>query len=100
MFRLTRALSATTTALIFFVSQGFLAEAQAQVPEPPEVAARSYLVLDVTANQILAAKDIDLAVEPASLTKLMSAYLVFDALKSKKIALKQTLENAGFSHVH
>ena len=90
MFRLTRALSATTTALIFFVSQGFLAEAQAQVPEPPEVAARSYLVLDVTANQILAAKDIDLAVEPASLTKLMSAYLVFDALKSKKIALKQT----------
>jgi len=90
MFRLTRALGGATTALIFFVSQGFLAEAQAQVPQPPEVAASSYLVLDVTANQILAAKDIDSAVEPASLTKLMSAYLVFDALKSKKIALKQT----------
>ena len=90
MFRLTRALGATTTALILFLSQGFLAKAQAQVPQPPEVAARSYLVLDVTANQILAAKDIDSAVEPASLTKLMSAYLVFDALSSKKIALKQT----------
>jgi D-alanyl-D-alanine carboxypeptidase (penicillin-binding protein 5/6) len=47
------------------------------------------MLLDVTANQILAAKDIDSPVEPASLTKLMTAYLVFDALKSKKIDLKQ-----------
>lgn len=63
---------------------------RAQMPQPPEVAARAYLLLDVTANQILASKDIDMAVEPASLTKLMSAYLVFDALKSRKIDLKQT----------
>ena len=63
---------------------------QAQAPQAPEIAARSYLLLDVTANQILAAKDIDLPVEPASLTKLMSEYLVFDALRSKKISLKQT----------
>jgi D-alanyl-D-alanine carboxypeptidase (penicillin-binding protein 5/6) len=61
----------------------------AQMPQPPEVAARAYMLLDVTANQILAAKDIDSPVEPASLTKLMTAYLVFDALKSKKIDLKQ-----------
>ena len=64
--------------------------ATAQVPQPPEIAARSYLLLDVTSNQLLAEKDIDSAVEPASLTKLMSAYLVFDALKSKKIDLRQT----------
>ncbi len=62
----------------------------AQMPQPPEVAARAYMLLDVTANQILASKDIDSPVEPASLTKLMTAYLVFDALKSKKIDLKQT----------
>jgi D-alanyl-D-alanine carboxypeptidase (penicillin-binding protein 5/6) len=49
------------------------------------------LLIDVTANQVLAAKDLDMAVEPASLTKLMTAYLVFDALKSRKIDLKQTL---------
>ncbi|MEO6017510.1 MAG: D-alanyl-D-alanine carboxypeptidase family protein [Polaromonas sp.] len=65
--------------------------AHAQVPQAPEIAARSYLLLDVTANQILAAKDIDSPVEPASLTKLMTEYLVFDALKAKKIDLKQTL---------
>jgi len=64
--------------------------AHAQSPQVPEIAARSYLLLDVTANQILAAKDIDSPVEPASLTKLMTEYLVFDALKSKKITLQQT----------
>ena len=62
----------------------------AQVPQVPDIAARSYLLLDVTANQILAAKDIDSPVEPASLTKLMTEYLVFEALRSKKIDLKQT----------
>ena len=65
--------------------------ANAQIPQPPEIAARSYLLLDITANQILAAKDIDAPLEPASLTKLMTAYVVFDALRSQKIALKQKL---------
>jgi len=63
----------------------------AQAPQPPEIAARAYLLLDVTANQMLASKDLDMPVEPASLTKLMTEYLVFEALKSKKIALTQTL---------
>ena len=63
----------------------------AQVPQPPEIAARAYLLMDVTANQILASKDMDMPVEPASLTKLMTAYLVFDALRSKKVDFKQTL---------
>jgi len=65
--------------------------ANAQVPQPPEVAARSYLVMDVSAGQVLAGRDVDTPVEPASLTKLMTAYLVFDALRAKKIDLKQPL---------
>ena len=65
--------------------------AAAQAPQPPEVAARTYLLMDVTANQVLAARDIDTPVEQASLTKLMTAYLVFDALKARKIDLKQRL---------
>ncbi len=64
--------------------------ASAQALTPPEVAARAYLLLDVTSQQVLAAKDADVPVEPASLTKLMTAYLVFDALKAKKISLTQT----------
>jgi len=64
--------------------------AASQIPQAPEIAARSYLLIDVTANQVLAAKEVDTPMEPASLTKLMSAYLVFDALRVKKIDLKQT----------
>ena len=67
------------------------AHAQSLAPEAPEVEAKAYLLLDITANQILASRDMDMPVEPASLTKLMTAYLVFDALKSKKIDMKQTL---------
>jgi hypothetical protein len=63
--------------------------------------------MDLTANQLLAAKDIDSPVEPASLTKLMTQYLVFDALKAKKIDIKQDLAcerarlaHARLAHVH
>ena len=63
----------------------------AQAPQPPEIAARNYLLVDVTADQVLAAKDIDAPVEQASLTKLMTGYLVFDALRAKKITLEQRL---------
>jgi D-alanyl-D-alanine carboxypeptidase (penicillin-binding protein 5/6) len=78
------------TATLILAFSVLLPAAQAQAPQVPEIAARAYLLLDVSANQILAAKDIDSPVEPASLTKLMTEYLVFDALKAKKIDLKQT----------
>lgn len=67
------------------------AMAQVAAPVPPEIAARNYLLVDVTAGQVLGAKDIDAPVEQASLTKLMSAYVVFDALRAKKITLEQTM---------
>lgn len=69
---------------------GAVLPAVAQMPVAPEVAARAYLLLDVTSGQVLAAKEADQPVEPASLTKLMTAYIVFDALKSGKISLTQT----------
>lgn len=64
--------------------------AAAQPPKPPEIAAKAYMLMDVTSGQVLASKDPEKPVEPASLTKLMTAYVVFDALKSGKITLKQT----------
>jgi D-alanyl-D-alanine carboxypeptidase (penicillin-binding protein 5/6) len=85
--RSTRWLRALVAPLFAFACLA----AAAQVPQPPEVAARSFLVLDISASQILAARDIDTPVEPASLTKLMTAYLVFDAVRAKKIDIKQAL---------
>ena len=65
--------------------------AAAQAPQPPEVAAKSYIVLDLTTRQTLAERDADASADPASLTKLMTAYIVFQALREKKLTLEQTL---------
>ncbi|HET9821511.1 MAG TPA: D-alanyl-D-alanine carboxypeptidase family protein [Burkholderiaceae bacterium] len=61
----------------------------AQALQPPEIAARQYVLLDVTTGQTLAERDADTPTDPASLTKLMTAYLVFGALRDRKLALDQ-----------
>ena len=73
------------------LSAGLITGVQAQVPQPPEVAARGYLLLDMTAGQVLAERNADAPAEPASLTKLMTAYIVFAALRDKKLTLDQRL---------
>ena len=60
----------------------------AQVP-PPVVAANSWLMLDYTSGQVLASRDPDKRIEPASLTKLMTAYITFSALREGKIKREQ-----------
>jgi D-alanyl-D-alanine carboxypeptidase (penicillin-binding protein 5/6) len=57
----------------------------------PEIAARQYILLDLTTGQTLAERDADTPTEPASLTKLMTAYIVFGALKDKKLDLQQPI---------
>ena len=58
---------------------------------PPELAARAFILQDLSSHQTLAARHADQRVEPASLTKLMTAYLVFQALDSGKLQLTQAL---------
>ncbi len=77
--------------LLALLSFLFLAVAQTAVAQvsPPTIAARSWLLLDATTGQVLAAHEPDTRVEPASLTKIMTAYLAFDALREKRITLDQ-----------
>jgi D-alanyl-D-alanine carboxypeptidase (penicillin-binding protein 5/6) len=63
----------------------------AQAPQPPEIGAKSYLLFDLTSNQTLAEREADAPADPASLTKLMTAYLAFAAIHDKKLSLTQTL---------
>ena len=63
----------------------------AEVTPPPPVAARAWLLMDVSANQVIGSLNPDERVEPASLTKLMTAYVVFQALSDKKLALNQVV---------
>ncbi|KAI5915245.1 D-alanyl-D-alanine carboxypeptidase family protein [Thauera sp. 2A1] len=67
----------------------FTALAQ-QVP-PPALAARAWVLVDHATGQVLAEKDPDARIEPASLTKLMTAYLTFAALKAGTITPDQTV---------
>jgi serine-type D-Ala-D-Ala carboxypeptidase (penicillin-binding protein 5/6) len=69
----------------------FTATAFAQAPQPPEIAARQYILIDLASNQVLAERDADSQADPASLTKLMTAYLVFNAIRDKKLTLEQPL---------
>ena len=76
-----------TSFLLVLVS----ASALAQTPQPPDIAARQYILIDLASNQVLAERDADAQADPASLTKLMTAYLVFNAVRDKKLSLEQTL---------
>lgn len=87
-------------ALLFLVFFGvavasFAQSANPLVPPAPSVAAKSYLLLDYHSQQALAAKNAGERVEPASLTKLMTAYLTFSALKQNQIQPKQTVPVSG-----
>lgn len=61
------------------------------VPPAPRVDARAWLLIDVDSGMSLAEHDADTRLEPASLTKLMTAYLAFSALKEGRLKLDQTL---------
>jgi serine-type D-Ala-D-Ala carboxypeptidase (penicillin-binding protein 5/6) len=82
--------SALLAAALSSYATLFAQQALAQVP-PPAVNARSWVLIDATTNQILASGNPAERVEPASLTKLMTSYLVFEALADKKISMDQTI---------
>lgn len=60
-------------------------------PDPPKVEARAWMLLDASSGQVLAAGNEDQKLDPASLTKLMTAYVVFDAMKNGKLGADKTL---------
>jgi len=65
--------------------------ALATAPQPPVVDARAWLLLDATSGQSIASRNPKERIEPASLTKLMTAYIAFTALKGRSLALGQTI---------
>ena len=67
------------------------AVAFAQNPPAPVINAKAWLLLDVSSGQVLASQNPAERIEPASLTKLMTAYLAFSALKAKTLTLEQTV---------
>jgi serine-type D-Ala-D-Ala carboxypeptidase (penicillin-binding protein 5/6) len=71
----------------FFLIVSFAVDAAA--PQPPSVIGKAWVVGDLSSGQILAMQRPDERFEPASLTKLMTAYVVFGALREKKLSPDQ-----------
>jgi D-alanyl-D-alanine carboxypeptidase (penicillin-binding protein 5/6) len=69
----------------------FLSAAIAQSVPAPTLAAKSWILLDATSGQIIAAQDPNARIEPASLTKIMTAYLTFAAIRDKKLDINQMI---------
>jgi len=73
---------------LFLVSVLMVAQA-APVPSPPKLAAKSFLLIDYNSGRILAEKNINKKVEPASITKLMTAYVVYKEMESARLSLEE-----------
>ncbi|GIK26632.1 MAG: peptidase [Betaproteobacteria bacterium] len=79
-------------ALVLFLSLFLSAAVQAQIlPQAPTIAAKSWLLMDYSTGQALASYNPDERVEPASLTKLMTAYVALSALKEGRIKPDQAV---------
>ena len=85
-----RLVLATLLASLSLSAVPALATDTAVVP-PPDIAGRAYIINDFYSGRVLASRDPDMRVEPASLTKLMTAYLTFKAIKEKRLTLDQQL---------
>ena len=85
---MSQRLSFVFVLLTILVTSTSYAQSLMPVPAPPIIGAKSYLVIDATTGHELATLDPDLALAPASLTKLMTAYVVFKALRQGQIQLE------------
>jgi serine-type D-Ala-D-Ala carboxypeptidase (penicillin-binding protein 5/6) len=74
--------------VLSFASASFAA---VPIPKPPGIDARAYVLMDYQSGRVLAALKPDVQMEPASITKLMTGYAVFRAIKEKRLSLNDNL---------
>ena len=83
----------TFYARLFFVCLllAVTADAAVPIPKPPDIKARAYVLVDYQSGRVLAGLKEDAQMEPASITKLMTGYVVFRAIKEKRLSLSDSV---------
>lgn len=82
---------------IFFLFSSVVAQAAVVIPSAPEVAAKGYVLMDYQTGKVVASKNADMRLAPASLTKIMTAYVIGQELKNGGITMQDMVtvsENA------
>ncbi len=88
MNKMTKVIQSLVFVFITFTSLA-AESAVSPVPAPPRLSANSYLLIDYHSGRILAEKNIDEKIEPASITKLMTAYVVYKELEMGRLTLDE-----------
>lgn len=70
---------------LFFVFSTVCAQSQNAIPAPPQLAAKAYLLIDANSGAVLAEHDADVQLPPASLTKMMTAYVLAEEIKAGRV---------------
>ena len=87
----TAAPAAPTVGTITPTTSGPVQVAELSTIPVPAIAARAWISIDAVTGQVVASFNPDLKIEPASLTKIMTAYVAFNALKQKRLTLEQEI---------
>ncbi len=83
--------SSRLISFLAFCALSSAAFAAVPVPKPPAIDARAYVLIDFQSGRVLAADKAEAQMEPASITKLMTGYVVFRALKEKRLSLSDNV---------
>lgn len=86
IYKLKKFLLPGFTVLLFSVA--FSSTAAVPVPAPPQISAKNYLLMDFNSGHVMAENGIDERIEPASITKMMTAYVVYEELAAGRIELQ------------
>ena len=79
--------SARSLLCCTLLTLSFTASAAIPIPKPPLLDAKSYILLDFDSGRVLGEQNPDQRVEPASITKVMTVYVAFDAIRQKRASL-------------
>jgi D-alanyl-D-alanine carboxypeptidase (penicillin-binding protein 5/6) len=79
------------TAFFFCVAGADMPAAQVAIPDPPGITARAYILQDFYSGRVLAEGNADETIEPASITKVMTVYVAFDAIEQGRLKFDETV---------
>jgi len=77
------------TLLVLILAFSAVHAAMSPVPSPPKLSAKSFLLIDFNSGRVLAEKNIDKKIEPASITKMMTAYVIYKEIEAGRLSMDE-----------